>query len=288
MSGRVLILGATGQLGFDLVRAFGDAAHGLSHQDLDITRPDDVRALLKKSRPRVVINAAAVVRAEWCDEHAEECFRVNTLGAYHVARAADEIGAEVVFFSTDYVFDGTSEEADEESRTRPLNMYGASKAFAEVLIAMATARHWIIRCGWLFGLRVSRKGHDFPRLMLRKARTQTEVRVVNDQFGCPTYTRDLSHKVRELIERPVPYGIYHVSNQGTCSWFEFARRVFEIKGIRTPLQPIPTAESGTTIRRPRYSILRNRKLQDMGIPLLRDWQAALVEYFAELEDGVRE
>jgi dTDP-4-dehydrorhamnose reductase len=285
MAGRIVVLGAAGQLGFDLMRTFGHEATGLSRPDLDITRPDDVRALFARIQPRLVINAAAIVRAEWCEQHADECFRVNTLGAYHVARAAAEVGAPVVFFSTDYVFDGSAEGEDEEARTRPLNIYGASKASAEALIAIANPRHWIIRCGWLFGFRASRKGHDFPRLMLRRSHEQAEVRVVNDQYGSPTYTRDLAGKVREIIERAAPYGIYHVTNQGTCTWFIFARRIFEIRGIQTPLTPISTAESGTTIHRPRYSVLKNKKLQESGIPLLRSWEAALEEYFAELDAG---
>jgi dTDP-4-dehydrorhamnose reductase len=285
MGSRILVVGAAGQLGFDVMRAFGDEAHGLSHQDLDITREAPVRALFGRLRPAMVINAAAIVRAEWCDDHAEECFRVNTLGAYYVARAASEIGAKVVFFSTDYVFDGSCEESDEECRPYPLNVYGASKAFAEHLVALANSNHWIIRCGWLFGYRLSRKGHDFPRLMLRRAREQSEVRVVNDQVGCPTYTRDLAQKVKEMIDRPVPYGIYHVSNQGPCTWFDWAQRIFELKDIRTRLTAISTSESGTTIRRPGRSVLKNKKLEDLGIPLLRRWEAALVDYFAELEKG---
>jgi dTDP-4-dehydrorhamnose reductase len=285
MEGHILVIGATGQLGFDLMRAFGDEAHGLSHDDIEITRREDVRALVRRLRPDIVINAAAIVRAEWCDDHPEECLQVNTLGAYYVARAANEIGAKVVFFSTDYVFDGSSAESDEESRPYPLNLYGASKAFAEHLVATANAKHWIIRCGWLFGYRPPRKGHDFPRLMLKRAREQSEVRVVNDQFGCPTYTKDLSQKVREMIERPVPYGIYHVSNQGPCTWFDWAQKVFEMRNIRTRLTAISTSESGTTIRRPKRSVLKNKRLQDMGIPLLKHWESALVEYFAELDSG---
>ena len=284
MKNKILVVGATGQLGFDLMRAFGDEAHGLSHQDLEITHQENVRDLFSKLRPDIVINAAAIVRTEWCENNPEDCFRVNTLGAYHIARAANEIGAKVVFFSTDYVFDGSKEEFDEDSQLNPLNIYGASKASAENLVAIANAHHWIIRCGWLFGYQLSHKGHDFPRLMLKKATEQSEVRVVNDQFGCPTYTKDLSHKVREMIKRPVPYGIYHVSNQGMCSWFDWAKEVFACQKIPTPLIAISTSDSDSKIQRPQRTVLKNRKLQDMGISLLRRWELALAEYFAELED----
>jgi dTDP-4-dehydrorhamnose reductase len=288
MRNKILVVGATGQLGFDLMRTFGDEAHGLSHQDLEITHQKSVRDLFGTLRPEIVINAAAIVRTEWCENNPEDCFRVNTLGAYYVAKAAHEIGAKVVFFSTDYVFDGFSEEFDEDSQPNPLNIYGASKAAAENLVAIANAKHWIIRCGWLFGYQLSHKGHDFPRLMLKKAREQSEVRVVNDQIGCPTYTKDLSHFVREMIRRPVPYGIYHVSNQGSCTWFDWAKEVFVFKKISTPLTAIGTSDSDSKIHRPKRSILKNKKLQDMGIPLLRRWELALSEYFAELEDGKNE
>lgn len=285
MNTKILVVGATGQLGFDLMRTLGDEAHGLSHQEIEITRQDNVRDLFRQLRPEIVINAAAIVRTEWCENNPEDCFRVNTLGAYYIAKAAHEIGAKVVFFSTDYVFDGSSEEFDENSQLNPLNIYGASKASAENLVAIANAHHWIIRCGWLFGYQLSHKGHDFPRLMLKKASEQSEVRVVNDQSGCPTYTKDLSHKVRELIKRPVPYGIYHVSNQGSCTWFDWAKAVFELKKISTPLTAISTSDSDSKIQRPKRTVLKNRKLQEMGISLLRRWELALAEYFAELEVG---
>jgi len=280
---RYLVIGADGQLGFDLMRVLGDKAVGLTHRGIDITDQQSVWNILEEHRPDIVINVAAISNAEQCGKEPDLCFSVNAMGAWNVAKAAAAIGCPVLLMSTDYVFDGSKDGFQEDDATHPLNVYGASKAAAEHLVQIANLQHYIIRSSAFFGAQLSHKGHDFPRLMLRLAKEQPDVRVVNDQFISPTYTKDLASKIKELIELEVPYGIYHVTNQGSCSWYELAKKVFEISGTNIQLLPIPTSQSPSEIKRPRNSVLKNTKFQELNIELLQPWEEALEEYFEEIQ-----
>jgi len=280
---KVAIIGATGQLGTDLTRAFGESAVPLSHADIEITDPASVQSVLGKIEPDVVINTAAVVNLRQCQSDPERCFRVNAIGSYHVAAACKSLGAAVALISSDYVFDGSKRGYVETDATGPLNVYGASKVAAEQLVSMANERHYIFRTSWLFGASASRKGHDFPRLMLHLANTQDEVRVVDDQFGSPTYSYDLAGVIKTLVAMPAPPGIYHLTNQGACSWYELAGEIFRLAGIRPRLTPIGTAEREEPYRRPRSTVLVNRRLEQIGLPLLRPWRVALSEYVRQFD-----
>lgn len=280
---RYLVIGADGQLGFDLMRVLGDKAVGLTHRDVDITDQQSVWNILEEHKPDIVINVAAISNAEQCEKEPDLCFSVNAMGAWNVAKAAAAIGCPVLLMSTDYVFDGSKDGFQEDDATHPLNVYGASKAAGEHLVQIANPQHYIIRSSAFFGVQLSHKGHDFPRLMLRLAKEQPDVRVVNDQFISPTYTKDLASKIKELIELEVPYGIYHVTNQGSCSWYELAKKVFEISGTNIQLLPIPTSQSPSEIKRPRNSVLKNTKFQELNIEFLRSWEEALEEYFKEIQ-----
>ncbi|MDO8729218.1 MAG: NAD(P)-dependent oxidoreductase, partial [bacterium] len=200
ISKRVVIIGSDGQLGCDLMRVFGDRAIGLTHKDIEITDADMVFSVLSKLKPDVVINTAAIVKSEWCEINREACFKVNAYGAQNVAKASAAIGAVSVFISSDYVFDGHKQSFSESDIPVSLNVYGTSKLEGEQLTKTSNSRHYIIRTSWLFGVQVSHKGYDFPRLMLKVAREKGQVSVVNDQFGSPTYTYDLSLKIKQLVD----------------------------------------------------------------------------------------
>ncbi|MBI4119968.1 MAG: dTDP-4-dehydrorhamnose reductase [Parcubacteria group bacterium] len=277
----VLIVGASGQLGFDLMRVFGDRAVGLTHRDIEVSNFEKVAQIVKSHKPALVINVAAFVKAEECETKPELCFNVNAVGAFNVAKAASDVGADIVYLSTDYVFDGSKRVFRENDAINPLNVYGASKAAGESLVKIANSRHYIIRSSWFFGANLPHKGLDFPRKMLELARRKSEMKVVNDQFGSPTYTKDLAFKIKEVVQC-APYGVYHITNQGAASWFDFAKEVLRVSGSNIKPSPIPTSESGSKIRRPKSSVLENAKLKKLNIGLLRPWQEALSVFFKEI------
>ncbi len=277
----VLIIGASGQLGFDLMRAFGDRAVGLTHKDVEICDPQQVKEIIKNHKPGLVINVAAFVKAEECEIKPELCFNVNAVGAFNVAKAASDVGAAIVYLSSDYVFDGSKQSFREDDTVNPLNVYGASKAAGEILTKIANKQYYIVRSSWFFGANLPHKGLDFPRKMLALAREKSEVRVVNDQFGSPTYTKDLAFKIKEVVQG-APCGVYHITNQGVASWFDFAKEVLRVSGSNIKPSPIPTSKSGSKIRRPKSSVLESMKLKKLKIGLLRPWQEALSDFFKEI------
>ena len=278
---KVAVIGSTGQLGQDLVRVLGRHVVGLTHQDLDVTDGVGVASAMHSLKPDWVINTAAYHRVDDCEINPSLSFAANTLGALNVARAAADVGAGVVFFSTDYVFGGQdrgrNRPYEEGDAPAPLNVYGVSKAAGEQLVMRANDRHIVVRSAGLYGTSTSRKGWTFPELMLEKARTEGRVRVVTDQVLSPTYTADLAQKTKELIERDAS-GLFHLANAGECSWFEFAKGVFELAGVEVKMEPIETGETGRRARRPSYSALATVRLGDGGPAPLRPWREALGDY----------
>ncbi len=283
---RIMIVGAAGQLGFDLCRTMKERYNiiAVDRGECDVADRDAVSAVIHKARPDIVINLAAFHETEKCEREPERAFAVNALGAYYVAVAARMAGAQVFFMSTDYAFDGSKEFFVEDDTPRPLNIYGASKVTGEHLTRIGNPEGWrIVRTSWMFGVHMAGK-LNFPQMILARARRGEILRVVDDQIGSPTYARDLAEKITELIERESPCGIYHITNAGSCSWYEFAKKIFELSGV-TPkeLIPITTKESGTTIARPRRSVLKSMRLQELGIAPLRPWQDALAAYLDEIK-----
>lgn len=273
---RVAVIGAAGQLGSDLVEAFG--AVPLTHGEVDVADPESLD-ILRDIKPDLVINAAAYVRVDDAEGEAEEAFRVNAAGALNVARACDEIGAANVYISTDYVFDGRKGEPyDEEDAPNPINVYGLSKLAGEILTANYSSRHYIIRVASLYGK--SGKG-NFVDAIIKRAREDGEVRVVDDVFMSPTYSKDVSDMLRRLLDLEPPFGVYHLVNEGYCSWFNFARKIFDILGEDVQMTPIKSDELGRRARRPAFSALENRKLGDLGLHMRR-WEDALGDYLARV------
>ncbi|HEV3278632.1 MAG TPA: dTDP-4-dehydrorhamnose reductase [Terriglobia bacterium] len=279
---RVMLIGAGGQLGGDLQKSFpAGVCVPLTHADIEITEPESVRQAFERHQPDVVINTAAFHRVDDCETQAERAFQVNTLAVRGLAQACGRTGATLVHFSTDYVFDGAQTEPYVETdRPGPLSVYAASKLAGEYLAA-THPRHFVIRTCGLFGLGGSRsKGGNFVETMLRAAAQGKTLRVVSDQVVTPTSTAELARKVTELIGTGA-YGLYHITAHGSCSWFEFARAIFELEGVRADLLPTTSEAFGAPARRPLYSVLRNRRLEALGFDNLAPWHDGLERYLAE-------
>jgi dTDP-4-dehydrorhamnose reductase len=279
---KVTVIGSTGQLGQDLMRVFGEEAVGFAHQDLDVTDEASVASEMHSVEPDWVLNTAAFHRVDDCEVNPTLTFAVNALGALNVARAAADVGSGVVFYSTDYVFGGQDRERghpyEEGDSPSPLSVYGASKVAGEQLVMQANSRHLVVRSAGLYGTATSRKGWTFPELMINKARTEGIVRVVTDQVLSPTFTADLARKTKELVEREAA-GLFHLTNAGECSWFEFAREALALAGVEAKMEPIGTGQLQQRARRPPYSALDTARLGEVGSSPLRPWKEALSAYF---------
>ena len=283
---KVAVIGSTGQLGQDLVRVFGEEAVGFAHEDLDVTDEESVVSAIRSAEPDWVLNTAAFHRVDGCELDPTSTFAVNAVGALSVARAAADVGSGVVFYSTDYVFGGEDRERNhpykEDDDPYPLSVYGTSKVAGEQLVMQANERHLVVRSAGLYGTATSRKGWTFPELMLNKARTDGVIRVVTDQVLSPTFTADLARKTRELIEHDA-VGLFHLTNSGECSWFEFAKGALDLAGVEAEMEPIDSAQLRQRARRPPYSALDTARLKEVGLSPLRPWQEALSDYLQQKE-----
>lgn len=278
---KVLVIGAAGQLGQDLMKTFGDDAIGLGHGDIDVTDGVGVSRTVREHAPDWVINTAAFHRVDDCELNPTLAFAVNATGAANVARAAAEIDAGVVFYSTDYVFGGEGrarhDPHTESSLPDPYNIYGVSKLAGERMVMNANPRNLVIRSAGLYGAATSRKGWTFPELMANKGKNDGWAKVVTDQALSPTYTHDLAETTKALMERDAS-GLYHLVNEGECSWFEFAQETFDITGIAVNLEPSQTVTARGKARRPPYSAMSSERLEAAGVTPMRPWREALAHY----------
>jgi dTDP-4-dehydrorhamnose reductase len=277
---KILLFGGRGQLGTDLVIA-AEGRHEVavpSHDEVDVTDADAVAAVVRERRPAAVVNAAAFHRVDVCEEQPKLAFRTNAVGALNAARAANEVGAVCVFVSTDYVFDGARADGyEEDALTAPINVYGVSKAAGERLVRISCPNSLVVRGSGMFGhAGSSGKGGNFVETILAKAAAGEPISVVDDQVFSPTATRDMAERILLLLERRVAPGIYHAANAGSCSWYGFARRIFELAGVEADLKPRPSA--GDHIRRPKYSVLLDTRSVMLGLPAQRGWEDALAWY----------
>ncbi|MFQ5957641.1 MAG: dTDP-4-dehydrorhamnose reductase [Candidatus Brocadiales bacterium] len=281
---KAAIIGANGQLGNDLVKVFQERETvPLTHDDIEIADPGRVDSVLRTIKPDVVINTAAFHRVEDCETEYAKAFEVNAIGAANVARIAEKLGVAIVYISTDFVFDGKKHEPYmEDDQPNPLNTYGLTKLAGEYYVRNLCSRHYVVRTSGLYGLAKCRaKGGNFIDTMLRLAREKPELRVVDDQFFVPTYTWDLAQKIKELVTRK-NYGIYHITNSGQCSWYEFAAKIFELEGLHNVnLKRVSQEEFRSKVMRPDYSVLGSRGLKALGLEPLRAWEDALEDYMAQ-------
>lgn len=279
---RVLITGGQGQLGRDLQQAL--AEHEVQSTDLpelDVTEPSPVLDAITSFQPEVVIHAAALTDTARCESEPDLAYTVNALGARNVAVACGQAGAAMLYLSTNEVFDGAQREPYLEfDQPNPLNTYARSKLAGERYVQTLLPRHYIVRTAWLYGL----GGSHFPAKILSAAQERSELSVVSDEIATPTWSHDLAQAIAQLIRQPL-YGVYHFTNAGACSRFEWAREVLRLAGRRdVTLRPVTTAEyrrtGGTGPRKPPYSVLRNfAGAVSLGIEL-RPWQEALEDYFS--------
>ncbi len=280
---KIAVTGANGQLGTDLCQVLSDFnVIPLSHVDIEITDMVSVREVFLRHKPDVIINTAAYVRVDDCEDDPDRAFLINAIGARNVAVVAEEIGAKLVHISTDYVFGG-----EPQARTTPYtefdtpvppNIYGKSKLAGEDFVRHLCHRHFIVRVSALFGTAGSSgKGGNFIETMIRLAKERPQLTVVNDQVFSPTYTRDLAGKIAWLITTE-HYGTFHITNRGTCSWYDFATEILRQTGLSTPVVPITSDQYPQKARRPRYSVLDNYHLRLLGADDMRHWQEALTDY----------
>ena len=283
---RVVVIGSKGQLGSDLVRELGDPDRvvPLSHQDLEICDHVRTRELLTRLRPDAVINTAAYHRVDDCEDHESRAFETNADAVLNLGRICNDLDALLAHVSTDYVFGGDGGRTapyTEQDPPSPMNVYGASKLAGENLLREECRRRLIVRTSGLYGLAGDR---NFVAIMLRLARTGRPIRVVDDQRLGPTFTAHLARKMVRLLASKAQ-GTVHVTNQGECTWYEFARRIFELAGITVDLTPITSREFGAKAIRPAYSVLANESLTRAGLDPMPHWSRGLADYLAGKRSG---
>ena len=268
---KILVLGSNGMLGTDLMKELEKTSYeaiGFDRVQIDITSKKDF-GKIDEINPDIVINCAAYTRVDKAEEEKEECYNINSNGARNVATYCREKGIALVHISTDYVFDGDKEGYYENDKKNPINYYGKTKAEAENAIIKILEKYYIVRTSWLFG----KSGKNFVDTISKLSKKEKEIKVVNDQIGSPTYTVDLTKGIIGIINRKERYGIYHLTNSGTCSWFDFAKEIVKIKEYKCAIIPIESENKSGKAKRPHFSTLKNTK-----VPKLRNWKKALKEY----------
>ncbi len=274
---RFLVTGVKGQLGHDVMEELALRGHegvGVDVEEMDITDAQTVERVIKGAQADGVIHCAAYTAVDAAEDEPEVCCKVNADGTENIARVCRELDLPMMYISTDYVFDGEGERPWEPQDTcNPLNVYGKSKYLGEVAVQKYLERYFIVRIAWVFGV----SGNNFIKAMLNKAKTTDKVTVVDDQVGSPTYTRDLAVLVVDMMETD-RYGIYHATNEGICTWYEFAKEIFAQSGIPMEVSPISADEYPAKAKRPHNSRMDKAKLDEAGFRRLPTWQDALKRY----------
>lgn len=274
---KILVTGASGQLGYDVCRELSSRGidyQGIGSKDIDITDQKALFEYMKLYRPDAVIHCAAYTAVDKAESEQAKCFAVNESGTRNIAEACRQIGAKLLYLSTDYVFSGDGDHFYEvDDPTGPQNIYGKSKLAGEQAIQKLLTKYFIVRISWVFGI----NGKNFIKTMLRLSESHENVRVVNDQIGSPTYTADLAPLLCEMILTE-KYGVYHATNEGTCSWADLAREIFRLAGKNVVVEEIPTREYLTPAVRPLNSRLSKRSLDEAGFDRLPDWKEAVERF----------
>ncbi|MDE3180147.1 MAG: dTDP-4-dehydrorhamnose reductase [Acidobacteriota bacterium] len=280
---KIVVIGANGQLGCDLVRAFStnkDEVCELSHLDIEVANRESVSRALTSLQPEVIVNTAAMHHVESCERDPERAFAVNALGPKNLAQVARGLGATLIHVSTDYVFDGRKTNPYvEEDAPRPLNVYGATKLVGEYFVRCSMDRHFIVRTSALYGKNACRAkgGLNFVELMLKLAKERSEVRVVASEVVSPTYTPELANQIVAL-SRCEAFGVYHATAEGSCSWYDFAREIFALTHTHVSLQVAGPNEFPAKAPRPGNSVLENRGLKRIGLNRFKSWKDGLCSY----------
>lgn len=267
----ILLLGANGMLGHAIQDVFSD--HTLTCWDqaqLDITDEAAVKEKIPTVTPELIINAAAFTDVDACETNEEMANRVNGEAVGYLGAMAHRLKIPIVHMSTDYVFDGTKKEGySENDLPNPINAYGRSKLLGERRLLSNTHHYYLIRTAWLYGP----NGKNFVDTIIKLAAEKNKLQVVNDQYGNPTYTYELARSIKQMVENKIAYGIYHRTNDGVATWYDFAKAIVSLKGITTPVEPVSSRQFPRPAKRPSYSVLVSSKL-----PVLEPWENGLAEY----------
>lgn len=279
---KVLVTGVKGQLGYDVVRELqkrGHEAVGVDIDEMDITDAAAVERVMTEVQPDAVIHCSAYTAVDRAEEDIEICRRVNVDGTENIAQICKKLNCKMLYLSTDYIFSGDGErpwEPDDEAS--PLNAYGQSKYDGELVLKKYVEKYFIVRISWVFGI----NGNNFIKTMLRLGRENGAVKVVDDQIGSPTYTYDLARLLVDMIESD-RYGAYHATNEGICSWYEFAKEIFRAAGMdNVSVTPVKSGEFPVKAKRPKNSRMSKEKLVANGFSLLPAWQDAVERYIKEV------
>ena len=282
---KIAVIGADGQLGMDICQEFdknGDEVHRLGHAQIEIASPEAVHNSLTKIGPDVIVNTAAFHKVEQCEVDPAQAFAINASGARNVATSAAHLGAIIIHISTDYVFDGAKQTPYVETDLpRPLNIYGNTKLAGEHFVCSTSPRYFVLRTSALYGKNPCRAkgGLNFVELMRKLAKDGKEIKVVNSEFVTPTPTADLARQIVK-ISRCDAFGLYHATAEGSCTWYEFAREIFNLTGTEARLKVADPMDFPAKVRRPKYSVLENAGLKSIKMNVFRHWQHGLKDYLA--------
>lgn len=290
---KVLVTGINGQLGYDVLKELNKRNHepiGVDRSEMDLTKPNEIRSCIEKIMPDAIIHCAAYTAVDLAEDNSELCRQVNAYAVRDIAKCAKNMDIPMIYISTDYVFDGLKGiennikinkedylEYLETDETNPKNVYGKTKLEGELYIQEILEKYYIVRISWVFG----ENGNNFIDTMLRLSKNRDSLNVINDQIGSPTYTKDLASLLVDMIETD-KYGVYHATNEGFCSWYDFAKEIFNIANIDINVNPIETKEYITKAQRPLNSKMSKRKLVDNGFKELRNWKEALNDYISNI------
>lgn len=277
----ILVTGVNGQLGYDVVKELNKRnieCLGIDKEDLDITDEKAVKDYILKLKPECVIHCAAYTAVDRAEEETEICTKVNVYGTENIAKSCKEIDSKMIYISTDYVFDGLGDHSFEiDGKIKPLSVYGKTKYEGELRVQEILNKYFIVRISWVFGI----NGNNFIKTMLRLGKERESLNVVCDQIGSPTYTADLAPLLCDMAVSQ-KYGVYHATNEGTCSWAEFAQEIMKKARLNCRINPIKTSEYPTKAVRPLNSRMSKKSLIDNGFKLMPDWKNALNRYLEEV------
>ncbi|QWB95441.1 dTDP-4-dehydrorhamnose reductase [Mycoplasmatota bacterium] len=279
---KIVVTGVEGQLGFDVVeelksRKYNDII-GIDLKDLDITNQSAVNVFMSHNKPDVVVHCAAYTAVDSAELNKKSCYDVNVNGTKYLVESAKKLDAKFVYISTDYIFSGDKDkEYLVDDIPNPKSFYGETKYLGEIE-TLKHSKHFIVRISWVFG----KNGNNFIKTILKLSKEKNKLNIVSDQIGSPTYTYDLSKLIVDMIETD-KYGVYHATNEGICSWFEFAKKIFEFSNIDINLNAISTNQYPTIAKRPRNSVMSKKNLIANGFKPLPSWQDALKRYLKEIE-----
>ncbi|MBS3166635.1 dTDP-4-dehydrorhamnose reductase [Candidatus Woesearchaeota archaeon] len=274
---KILVTGCEGMLGKEMCETFKDKYEIIGvGRECDITTKKVLEDKINEIKPEIIINSAAYTNVDLAETEREQANLVNVIGVKNLAELCNKQNIKLIHFSTDYIFDGLKDEPYiEEDKPNPLNHYGFTKLIGERMIQEAMSKYYIFRITWLYG----KYRKNFVKTILKLASEKDELKIVNDQTGCPTYTKDVINAVDEAIKQNKnKFGIYHLNNSDSCSWFEFANEILDIKGIEKKLIPIKTEEYPLPAKRPKYSVMSNFKFQSTFKYGIRSWHNALKDF----------